>query len=887
MFNQVAAKLARLTGEETGFETPITNPMQPWVDIPRFHHLLPYESYDPKTKLFFNKASTGFVLIAMPIVGASLDDQGQMANFFAQEKNLPEGCSMQFLLWASPRIAPQLNYWEQARTLQDRRLQDYRLQDRQHGEIFQKLAQKRKTFLLDKALYGEKEVIRDFVLLISYTIPGHVQGVIEQERLGQTRRELQASLNKIGMITEILDAEGLLREVGNILNHRDDPAPERVSWNPYDSLSKQIMNPDVSFKVERDFVVKDDRFAIKTWYPKVAPRYWSLAHMDRFLGDILEGDQQIPCSFALHYGIFVEQGQLKEKTKAGTKRESLEKSLQNRLMKWQPQIREQYQEAVEVVEQLQRQQRVITSALSVTAFCEQSRLTEIEQSLHQIWLSCGWEFAPATYEHLGSLLSLCPMTWTMQGKPSRWSPSNLHPSTWPWETNVEGCGKTLSMLGKAKKTITREAQNMLPIVAEWKGQLTPGMPLSGRRGQLFFWSPFDGFLLPGKQFPSQASNYNLCISGTSGSGKSFFCNELIMTVLGVGGKAFVLDKGESFKNLCQILGGHHIDFDINTDLSLNPFTHIPEGENFEEGKERARQLNTFLQVLKTMAMPEHEFEALQESFLKKALREVWQSKKSQGTIEDICDVLLKHEDLRARDIGEMLNAFYIEYHTFFNRPATINLNHDIVVIETHNLDKHLRAVIVQMMIMQVWQRMVSSDRKTPFLILIDEAWELIQGKSSGDFIAAVARTARKYRAALALATQNLDDYFKPESPGATEAFANSEWKCIFNQGSDTTTSMQNHPVLVDFVRSEFREQLLRSLPKAERFSEMLIFGKSVQGIIGRLFCDPYSALLYSTNPQDYLQVQNYTKQGLSVGDAIDAVLVDRNKSVTSEKRNDR
>jgi conjugal transfer ATP-binding protein TraC len=850
MLNHIAARLAQITGDETGFETPLNNPMQPWVDIPRLHHLLPYESYDPQSKLFFNKSSTGFVLIAMPIVGASLDDQGQMANFFAQEKNLPEGCAMQWLLWSSPRIAPQMRFWGNAR----------------QGEIFTKLVQKRQSFLLEKALRGEKEVIRDFVLMISYTIPEHVTGVVEQERLCQTRRELQASLSKIGMITEILEAEGLLQEVGNMLNFRESPEPEKVAWNPHDSLSKQIMNHDASFKVERDLVIKDDRYAIKTWYPKVSPRYWSLAHMDRFLGDILDGDQQVPCSFALHYGIFVEQGQLKEKTKAGTKRESLEKSLQNRLMKWQPQIREQYQEAVEVVEQLQRHQRVITSALSVTVFCEQDRLIDIEQSLNQIWLSCGWEFAPATYEHLGSLLSICPMTWTMLGKPSRLR---------PWEKNVEGCGQALSVLGKAKKTITREAQNMLPIVGEWKGQLTPGIPLTGRRGQLFFWSPFDGFLLPGKQLPSQASNYNLCISGTSGSGKSFFCNELIMTVLGVGGKAFVLDKGESFKNLCNILGGHHIDFDINTNLSLNPFTHIPEGESFEEGKERSRQLNTFLQVLKTMAVPEHELDALQESFLKKALRQVWDLKKSKGTIGDICEVLLNYKDSRGRDLGEMLSSFYSEYRSFFNRSATINMNHDLVVIETHNLEKHLRAVIVQMMIMRVWQRMVSSDRKVPFLILIDEAWELIQGKSSGNFIAAVARTARKYRASLALATQNLDDYFKPESPGATEAFANSEWKCIFNQGSDTTTSMQNHPVLVEFVRNEFREQLLRSLPKAERFSEMLIFGKSVQGIIGRLFCDPFSALLYSTNPQDYLQVQSYTKDGLSVGEAIEAVLQKR------------
>ncbi|MBX9697525.1 MAG: ATP-binding protein, partial [Alphaproteobacteria bacterium] len=484
--------------------------------------------------------------------------------------------------------------------------------------------------------------------------------------------------------------------------------------------------------------------------------------------------------------------------------------------------------------------------------------------LNSIWQNAGWRFQQTRYDHLSLLLSSMPMMWTLGTTAKHFG---LHQET-------HGCATTLEDLGRIRKTITKEAQNMLPLLGEWKGQASPGIPLLGRRGQLFFWSPFDGVLLPNQQLPSSSSNYNLCISGMSGSGKSFLCNELITTTLSVGGKAFVLDKGESFKKLCHILGGHHLDFDVTTNISLNPFTHIPEGETGDDLVERSEQLGALLQVVKTMAIPRGEISEIQESFLLEAIEHAWEEKKSGAGIDNLYQWLFHHKDQRAQDLAKTLRLYSKEgaYGGFFNDTATLNLGHDLVVIETQNLKDNLKAVIVQMMMVHAWQRMTRSDRSYPYLILIDEAWELIQGKSSGAFIEKVVRTARKYRASLTLATQNLTDYFKPESPGATVAFQNSEWKAVLHQSADVTTSLHHHPQLQELVNSSYRESLIRSLGKADRFSEIALYSNSVGGVIGRLACDPWSTLLYSSNPQDYLNVEARLKQGLSVSDAIDAVL---------------
>ncbi len=119
---------------------------------------------------------------------------------------------------------------------------------------------------------------------------------------------------------------------------------------------------------------------------------------------------------------------------------------------------------------------------------------------------------------------------------------------------TRGVGVALSNLGRGIKTIASESKVLLPIIGEWKGDLSsPGMLLTGRRGQIMYWSPFGSALIGSNLYSTAAApneNFNLCIAGVPGSGKSVFMQELMLSILGVGGKVFVLDYGRSFKRTC-------------------------------------------------------------------------------------------------------------------------------------------------------------------------------------------------------------------------------------------------------------------------------------------------------------------------------------------------
>ena len=119
---------------------------------------------------------------------------------------------------------------------------------------------------------------------------------------------------------------------------------------------------------------------------------------------------------------------------------------------------------------------------------------------------------------------------------------------------------------KIKRTVlSSEPKALMPIHGEWKGSDNGGMILTGRLGQVFSWNNYVG-----------ANNYNACVIGETGSGKSVFLQEFVMTHLSQGTKVFVVDIGNSFKKTCHIMGGDHLNFGSGSNACLNPFIGIPE-----------------------------------------------------------------------------------------------------------------------------------------------------------------------------------------------------------------------------------------------------------------------------------------------------------------------
>ncbi|MCE3519668.1 conjugal transfer protein TraC, partial [Escherichia coli] len=82
---------------------------RPATAVPRLVHWLPYRSFDPKTHIFYNSASRGFVVEAAPMIGASERSHEILTQFLSE--GVPTPGTLQIHGWMSPRVGDRLSGW--------------------------------------------------------------------------------------------------------------------------------------------------------------------------------------------------------------------------------------------------------------------------------------------------------------------------------------------------------------------------------------------------------------------------------------------------------------------------------------------------------------------------------------------------------------------------------------------------------------------------------------------------------------------------------------------------------------------------------------------------------------------------------------------------------
>jgi conjugal transfer ATP-binding protein TraC len=807
-----------------------------------------YESYDAETGFFFNRGSIGFVLIANPLPGAELTAQSEIAEFIANRENLPDGSSLQVLSVGSNDVRFLLNRWQSERS--------------GNGKIFEDLASRRCQFLQEKA--REEGVVKDSHLLISVTVPEMNTCIIAMER---RRESLINCFKTIGLWTDSVDDIVLLSFLHKFWGNKKDVS---IRVNPYESLSCQILPEDFSLYEDNDIVYLNDQEGFICLDAEDRPEEWSLGLMDLFLGNESRRGEYIGTDYLIHVGIHILKNQAMEKTALITKREAIEKNLKSGMGKWFPDLSEEARDMQCAVSSIQAGDRVIQIYNNVILKGQKTKIRNEAQSYCSMMRRNGWNFVNTRYDHLITMLSVMPMGLVEE--------DNSY-----FRKKVAGYGVMLASMGRGKKTVSSESKALLPIVGEYKGDLNaPGLLLTGRRGQLKFFSQYGNELAPhlSKGLWSALENYIICIAGVSGSGKSVCMQEIMLSTLGVGGRVFVLDYGKSFKNLCQMLGGNYIEFDPSRPISINPFSEVPMGDDKKSSEARVDFLASFPIILATMAAPKHGTTDLQQTNLTKALRVCWDNKKTETSIDDIACWLLEQENnLVANDLGRMLFNYTKKgaYGAFFSKKAELTLDASIVVIETDHLRNYpdLMAVVTQIMITHVNNTMAKGSTNKPNLLVFDEITKTLKNPLVLEFVAEIVRIVRKYMASVVVATQLLTDFHKLGA-AAESIFEGASFKLIFKQNSDTLSKMRSIPMLQTYVDTDSKMRRMKSVEsKKGEYGEFTIWADGINGDIARLRIDPFTLLLMSTNANDKQKIADYRASGLDLSDAINRVIEDR------------
>ena len=810
----------RISDIFSGFMDPKEKHITELGETYHLSNFLPYQWFDPESELFISDKHIGFILETSPLVGNSESMQKELSNIFTQI--LPEESSVQTMIYADKNVGGILDEYIEIRN--------------NSSSVIQTLAERRAKYLSQLAIKSHLTpyVLRDFKCYMSVCINLGEHVSLAIKKVTEIKKQIVATLTVVGVSNKVMNPEKLVRFLDSIFNADfSNTDVSKKKWNRYDVIKNQVISQDTDIVVEDDLLkLRNSQTEIKTFSVVNYPPEWTLSQMSELVGDMFRDTRQFPFPFIMHYGVHIYK-QSNDVAKIAMKASMASKQLRSPIGKHIPNIEREYAELEYAQNCLNKGERLVKTQFNIILFSPKDEMSSAEQTLKTMFSSMLFRVESNLGTQLHALLTTLPLAW--------------HKDTIA----------ALEEFKKLRTTISVESANLVPQQAEWKGTKTPAMLFGGRKGQVIKFCPFD----------NTSGNYNVTVVGRSGAGKSVFMQELMASTIGLGGRVFVLDVGRSFEKTCYMLDGQFIEFSKNINICLNPFSSL-DSENQEAVEDTLAMLKSVIQM---MAAPTRGVDDKGAALLEQATNEAFKQHKNKTTITDIANLLLSTDDDQAKDLGQMLYPYTTAgvYGKYFNGESNVNLDSNLIVIELEELKekKDLQSVVVQMMVINITNKMFLGDRKTPFNIVFDEAWDMLRAKQSEVFIETLARRLRKYRGSLVVGTQSVNDFYS--CAGAQAAWDNSDWNCFLSQKEESIAQLKNsRRILLD----EHKEKVITSVKTEQgKYAEVLINGADGYAV-GKLLLDPFSQLLFSTKAEDYAAVQELRKQGFGITEAVEHIL---------------
>lgn len=815
-FSDWARQLAAWLGEKTeGPEnnTPSQKKIASFFEQYPLSALLPYDHYDSKTQIFYNKKSLGFILEAAPLTSANEQTVQILSSILTDM--LPVNADLQCLLWASPKIGEAIDAFAYHRS--------------QTGDIFQWLAQKRADFLkqgASPAVSSSSALLRDFRLYLIVSIPCKKhEGAIGT--LQQIREDIVSSLKSIQLAHQSMDIHEFIGWMRDLFNPSDACYRNKTQWQPLESLPLQLTDPEYHLQVHSNQLLlqsEAESYSVRCLTVKDFPPTMMPGQMTDSIGQLFNTALQIPCPFLISFHI---RPLDQEKSIAMSQMHAMNKesTARSHMAKFRPNIQQESQDWAFVRDRLSKGDKLVKVFYQVLLYSPLEQANSNERKVLDLYRANGWKLRKSSFLQLQSWLAMCPMMMS------------------------EGMFEDLHHMGRLRTLNAFAATNLLPLQGEYKGTRQLGLLLPGRRGQIANWNPFD----------NPEGNYNVAIAAKSGSGKSVLTQEYIVSLLGSGGQVWVIDVGRSYEKTCHLLGGEWIEFKKETPISLNPFTCI---EHFDESLELLKPL------VATMARPHGNITDEEIAYVEKALKAAWIEKGNRASMDTVVDWLDAQSDSLCQKLAHLLYTYTEQgmYGRYFQGKCTLNFNNPLVVLELEELKskKDLQKIVLLVLMYQIAQSMFLGNRTQPKSCVIDEAWDLLDGDNmaAAKFIETGYRRARRYNANFVTITQSINDYFK--NPTAIAAYENSDFNVILNQKAEAIDQLKASKRL---DLDPYTEKLIKDLKKTEDYSECVI--KSPQGIsLHRILLDPYSRILYSSKGEEFEAVKRLQAQGYTLQEAI-------------------
>ena len=382
--------------------------------------------------------------------------------------------------------------------------------------------------------------------------------------------------------------------------------------------------------------------------------------------------------------------------------------------------------------------------------------------------------------------------WILQEEELIQLPVLLYSLPLQYDPEFEKWSQRFNTLFRANNTA------ITPIMTDSRGFGSNVVQLIGRNGQIQGLDIFD----------KSAVNKNFVTIAPSGSGKSYFMAFFFLNYLMTGAKIRVIDSGESYLRLCELVGGKYIRFDEDSDPCFNFFTDISTddlGEITEEAVESiipivgmmAKQEINKISTANTTSQDDMD-RAVLGSYVSDAIKTAFEMEGHNAGMQEVY-LALENEykrqkrgldnaagqqnydvDRKLRDLLIALKPYGVkggEYFSYYNGRKNVYFSdNDFVVLEMKELETkgNFRNVVLMTLSFAIESEFYFDDPRKRKILAIDEAWSLLEHPIVAAFIEGLYRKARKFAGSVGTITQSLDDYFK--NPSTESMYQNAYWK---------------------------------------------------------------------------------------------------------------
>ena len=824
----------------------------------------------------------GFCFECQPLSGGSEKEKDKVDQLLSQ--NFPENTTISFLLFRSPDIEENV-------------LAAERLRFHFNHPLLTPVFQERENFLKE---FTQKDLIStssagarfnigrvvDVKLVVSVKIPysGEVPSEDTQAEVLEWATKLQSGLKNIGFAPIQMDADRYVRFMNVFINW--DPKAtwrQRVEglWEDDKPIPAQIFDPESSVWMANPNHIQIGKKFVKVLSAKKMPESTYFGNAIQYIGDLSGNNGGIHQNYAVCCNIIFPDP-LKMKDSLSKKRTWANNQAYGPLMKFDPMLGQIKESFDTIYDSLMNGGRPLKTTFSVILFGDSEKeITSLSSQAQSFWSDQHFTLKDDMYVMLPLFTNCLPLC----------------------------CDRfAINELWRYKTMTTKEVSAILPMFGESKGSGTAHLQLLSRNGQIMSVSLHDS-----------STNQNAVVAAESGSGKSFLLNEIVLDYMSEGARVWIIDAGKSYKKLCDALNGDFVEFSDQSTISLNPFETIVNWNDEEDAA---------VNLLGTMASMKGRLDDYQQAALKAHMHRLWEESQArrmavagqkvgeinayfdnqiaqvmqqnpqnaQGIIDDlnvkreteiykalpppdmsidaVAAACLRDPDGRVRDVGVQLGSFCSNssYGKFFAGHNNASFNGDLTVLELDELQgrKHLRQVVLLQLISQIQREIFLGERNRKKLVIIDEAWDLLKEGEVASFMEGAYRKFRKYGGSAIIATQSAGDLIG--SPAGVAIQNNSANTFYLGQKATTLEQLRAQNTL---VMEDWAFNLLKSVrTEAGVYSEIFFQQGQIQSV-GRLVVSAYQKLLYSTNPVDVNDIKQYQLQGMTVDQAIKAVLKDR------------